>query len=45
MSSKTVKAALKDAREAIKNKEYQIAIKKCKVKRIYGHIFVITLVF
>lgn len=31
MSSKEVKAALKSAREAIKNKEYKEALKHCKV--------------
>lgn len=31
MSSKEVKSLLKEAREAIKNKENTIAIKKCKV--------------
>jgi hypothetical protein len=31
MSSKEVKNLLKEAREAIKNKEFQVAIKKCKV--------------
>lgn len=32
MSSKEVKVLLKEAREAIKIKEYQVAIRKCKVK-------------
>lgn len=32
MSSKEVKAALKSAREAIKNKEFKEALKHCKVK-------------
>jgi hypothetical protein len=31
MSSKEIKGLLKEAREAIKTKEYTIAIKKCKV--------------
>jgi hypothetical protein len=31
MSSKEVKNLLKEAREAIKNKEFKDAIKKCKV--------------
>lgn len=31
MNTKEVKNLLKEAREAIKNKEYQVAIKKCKV--------------
>lgn len=34
MSSKEVKNLLKEAREAIKNKEYQLAIRKCKVKLV-----------
>lgn len=34
MSSKEVKNLLKEAREAIKNKEYQLAIRKCKVRDI-----------
>lgn len=32
MSGKEVKAALKSAREAIKNKEFKEALKHCKVK-------------
>jgi hypothetical protein len=32
MSSKEVKNLLKDAREAIKNKDFKVAIKKCKVR-------------
>lgn len=32
MSSKEIKGLLKEAREAIKTKEYQIAIRKCKVR-------------
>lgn len=32
MSSKEVKAALKNARDAIKNKEFKEALKHCKVK-------------
>lgn len=31
MSSKEVKAALKSARDAIRNKEYKEALKHCKV--------------
>lgn len=31
MSSKEIKALLKEAREAIKTKDYPIAIKRCKV--------------
>lgn len=31
MSSKEVKNLLKEAREAIKGKEFSVAIKKCKV--------------
>lgn len=31
MSNKEVKAALKSAREAIRNKEYKEALKHCKV--------------
>lgn len=35
MSDKEVKAALKSAREAIRNKEYKEALKHCKVRIIY----------
>lgn len=34
MSSKEIKSLLKEAREAIKTKEYAIAIRKCKVGAI-----------
>ena len=34
MSTKEVKAALKSAREAIKNKEFKEALKHCKVRRV-----------
>lgn len=35
MSDKEVKAALKSARGAIRNKEYKEALKHCKVRIIY----------
>lgn len=36
MSNKEVKAALKSARDAIKNKEFKEALKHCKVKYLSG---------
>lgn len=35
MSSKEIKGLLKEAREAIKAKEYPVAIRKCKVRNHY----------
>lgn len=35
MSNKEVKAALKNAREAIRNKEYKEALKHCKVTNFF----------
>ena len=34
MASKDVKTILKEAREAIKNKSYSIAITKCNVRHV-----------
>lgn len=34
MSNKEVKAALKSAKEAIKNKEFKDALKHCKVRSL-----------
>lgn len=35
MSSKEIKSLLKEARELIKNKEYQVAIRKCNVSKSF----------
>lgn len=39
MSSKEIKALLKEAREAIKSKEYQVAIRKSKVSCETNNLF------
>ena len=36
MSSKEIKGLLKEAREAIKTKDYTVAIRKCKVSGIFN---------
>lgn len=43
MSNKEVKAALKSARDAIRNKEYKEALKYCKVTSAQSYLFIWSL--